>query len=396
MPSTTLDGAGLGAEAIEPGMGDLGEAYEPLEPTPADGVHDRSLLGGMGGYDDYAALDQSPEDIYGCRPAVTESTGSWLRRGWWYGDVEAVVLNRMWKRDDVILGVDNSSTRTLQLSRTDPGANTSVRLTLGRFLFRDVYNRDHMMEFTAFGGGESTQDDTLTSSTGGQTLFVPTGISDFNDSFDGSRSMAVDYDSRFSSFEWNYRVAQRLGRDRMLLTPGGEWVRTANEGVTQQYLFGLRYMDMVDTLDWSATDITAFGGEDGNYHIRTNNDLFGMQLGYSLLMERSRWNVEFMGKGGPFLNDAKARSQLTITNDEDSSFVVNNREPSLAFIGEFQLVARYHLRPNVSLKAGWQMMYVTSVAVAPDQITFSPDEGRFPYTGDPFYNGAIFGVESYW
>lgn len=367
-------------------------------PTPADpdvfdtGPEPTSI----GGYDDYHALNQATSDIWGCQPAVTASTGTWLRRGWWYTEIEAVVLNRMWKRDDMTLGQDSQSARSLLLKRSDPGAAGNVRFTLGRFLFRDVQNRDHTLEFTAFGGGESTQDDTMTSSTNGQTLFVPQGISDFNPAFDGADSMVVDYDSRFNSFEINYRVKQRMSRDRMLLTPGGEWVRTANQGVTRQYLFGLRYIDLNDTLDWDATNISTFANEDGNYHVVTNNDLFGLQIGCSLLMEHDRWNVELLGKGGSYLNDVKAKSALTITNDPDSSFRVNNRDTTLSFVGEMQLIGRYHLRPNISLKAGWQMMYITATALAPDQLDFSPDEGRFPYTGDPFYNGGIFGMECYW
>ncbi|MCO6043353.1 BBP7 family outer membrane beta-barrel protein [Aeoliella sp. ICT_H6.2] len=383
------------------------ESAGPMEVVPP-GMEDSTPLGvpedlssgpesvPMGEYGDYHALHQSNCDMWGCQPALTASSGTWLRRGWWYTEIEAVVLNRMWKRDDMTLGQDSGSTRKLLLKRSDPGAAGNVRLTLGRFLFRDVENRDHTIEFTAFGGGESTQDDTLTSSTDGQTLFVPTGISDFNPAFDGAESMVVDYDSRFNSFEVNYRVKERLRRDRMMLTPGGEWVRTTNEGLTKQFLFGLRYFDLVDTLDWSATNISTFANEDGNYHVVTNNDMFGVQLGCSLLYERDRWNVELMGKGGPYINDVKAKSRFTITNDEDSSYSVNNRDTTLSFIGEMQLVGRYHLRPNISLKAGWQMMYVSAVAIAPDQLNFSPDEGRFPYTGDPFYNGGIFGLECYW
>ncbi len=379
-----------GMEVLPPGAG------EPAPTSVRDEIAGDPTAITMGEYGDYHALDQANCDVWAHRPALTSSTGTWLRRGWWYTEIEAVVLNRMWKRDDMTLGQDSASNRKLILARTDPGASGSVRFTLGRFLFRDIKNRDHTMEFTAFGGGESTQDDTLTSASDGQTLFVPTGISDFNPAFDGAQTMNVDYDSRFNSFEVNYRVKERLSRDRMLLTPGGEWVRTANEGVTKQYLVGFRYFDLVDTLDWNATNISTFANEDGNYHVEADNDMFGLQIGGSMLFEHDRWNIEIMGKGGPYITDVKSESRLTITNDADSSFTVNNRDTTLSYIGELQIIGRYHLRPNISLKAGWQMMYVSAVALAPDQLNFSPDDGRFPYTGDPFYNGGIFGMECYW
>jgi len=353
------------------------------------------------GYTNYRDSQYGPDysqEECDCRPALTESTGTWLRRGWWYTEIDAVVMNRMWKRDDQTLGFENGTNRSLQNHRTAPGASGSARLTLGRFLFRDTRNRDHTIEFTAFGGGEWSQHDTLTSSTAAQTLFVPTSISDGNLAFDGSDSMAVNYDSRFKSFELNYRVKERMRRDRMALMPNGEWVRQANEGLTKQFLFGFRYFDMDDILDWNATNIGAFGGSDGRYLIDTNNGMFGVQLGGSLLLEHDRWSIETYTKGGAFLNEAKATSRLVIDNDptNTNSFVVDNNESTFAFVGELRMIGRYHLRPHLSLRAGWQMMYISSVALAPDQLTFSPDAGRFAYTGDPFFNGGIFGFEGYW
>lgn len=379
----------------------LPEALPPGEPTPADS-EDLALPPAAGPdpaaespYHNYDALAASNADLWGCRPALTESTGTWLRRGYWFSELDAVVLNRMWTRDDLIMGFDTTSIRDLRLNRTDPGASASARLTLGRFLFRDVCNRDHTLEFTAFGGGESYQDDELTSATGGNSLFVPDSRSFFNPlSFDGAETMDISYESRFSSFELNYRVKERMLHDRMVLTPSGTWVRTANEGLTKQYLVGLRYFDLVDELNWNATNVASQGGADGTYRISTDNDLFGIQFGCNMLLEHDRWNIEMAAKGGPYVSDIKARSRLTYDNGD--GFFVNNREPNLSFVGEFQLIGRYHLRPNLSLRAGWQMMYVSSVALAPNQVNFSPDEGRFPYQGDPFYNGAIFGAECYW
>src|SRR5690606_15217837 len=96
---------------------------------------------------------RDPEcDEWGGFPIFTESTGTWLRRGWWSAEVDAVMMNRMWKRDDQVLAFDNQSFRSLLLTRDSPGAETGIRLSLGRFLFRDTLNRDHVVEFTAFGG----------------------------------------------------------------------------------------------------------------------------------------------------------------------------------------------------------------------------------------------------
>lgn len=335
-------------------------------------------------------------DEWGRFPSFTESTGTWLRRGWWSAEVDAVMMNRMWKRDDQILAFDTQSFRSLLLTRDSPGAETGVRLSLGRFLFRDTMNRDHVVEFTAFGGSEFSQHDILSSRTGGNSLQVVQLYSNANASFDGSRRMRIDYDSRFNSFELNYRVKGRPARDRMEYLPDGHWVRRTNRGFTKHFLVGLRHFDAVDRFSWAAEGIASLGGQDGRYDIDTDNDLFGLQLGHSLLYDSDRWSVELMGKGGVYHNHMVAETELDITNSANNSFTTYNSQSAISFIGEFQLIARYHLRPNLSLRAGWEMMYLTNIAHAPDQLTFSPDEGRFSGKGDPFYNGALFGLEGYW
>lgn len=391
------------------------EAVSPPPPTsPSDGIEelppaaertDASVLhreyGDEGkyldshGHDAQAWADPTFDD-WGRFPVALESTGTWLRRGWWYSEVDAVILNRMWKRDDQVVAFDQQSFRNLQIGDTDPGAEANVRLTLGRFLFRDLANRDHMLEFSAFGGGEFSQSDTLTSRNGLGSLVVNQIYSNANLTFDGAESMALDYNAHFRSFELNYRVKGRPRRDRMEFMPSGQWVRRTNKGLTKHYLIGLRYFQTDETLNWTAENISSVAGEDGRYRIDTRNSMFGLQLGHSLLFDADRFSIEAAVKGGAYMNDAHADSVLDYSNSTTDDFVKNNREPTLAFLGEFQLIGRYHLRPNLSLRAGLQLMYLTSQAHAPDQLDFSPDPGKFSYTGDPFYQGAIFGLEGYW
>lgn len=388
-----------------PGSSDVQAPLEELPPAPtADG--ETSLLGEQPldleqdiAHPDYTgreAWEEPPCDDWSRIPLFTESTGTWLRRGWWSAEVDAVMMNRMWKRDDQVVAFDNQSFRTLLLTRDSPGAETGVRLSLGRFLFRDMVNRDHVLEFSIFGGSEFSQHDTLSSRNGGNTLGVVQTYSGANPSFDGSRAMRIDYDSRFASYELNYRVKGRPARDRMEYLPDGTWVRRTNKGFTRSYLIGLRHFDAVDRFSWSATNISSLANQDGRYDIDTDNDMFGLQLGHSLLYDSDRWSVELMGKGGVYHNWVVAETELAITNNTNNSFTTYNSDAKISFLGEVQLIARYHLRPNLSLRAGWEMMYLTNQALAPDQITFSPDEGRFSSKGDPFYNGALFGLEGYW
>src|SRR3954452_12562023 len=170
--------------------------------------------------------------------APIESTGTWLRRGFWYAEADAVIYNRMWKRDDLRLAAEDinvtnapvnpspnppilngslgfnplflATNRILILNGALPGEDATVRGTLGNFLFRDAHNNDHTVEFTVIGGGDWEQDRTM-SSANPMRLFVPFRIAGLNPTFNQSSRQEIDYLSDIKSFETNYRVRARLG-----------------------------------------------------------------------------------------------------------------------------------------------------------------------------------------
>lgn len=392
-------------------------------------------------------------------PAVTESSGTWLRRGLWYADLDAVVMARTWNdtglrfiEEYIAVNEQNAGVAsafsiqqiaTVQshlLGESSPGYDGSARLALGRFLFRDQSNRDHTAEMVVFGGAE-WQENLGAEAQLGDTIGsdgLPVGLFQLNpatgeirdqrglhvpietdssgplriddilafSSFDMSQAMEVEYASRFHSWEWNYNMAQRMRKDRMELMPSGEWVRRASDGFTWSYLAGLRYFDVEERVDWYATDIasvdTTNGDTDGFYDIDTSNNLFGFQLGAGLTYETDRWNVTVSTKHGFYVNDARATTALTYT-DPDNDFAVtqNNyttdlHENGLSYLTQGSITARYHLRPNLSLRAGWEFMYVTGLALAPYQANFNPAQNQLHITGDVFYHGVSAGTEYYW
>jgi hypothetical protein len=280
-----------------------------------------------------------------------------------------------------------------------------VRATLGKFLFRDSKNRDHVTEFTAFGGGDWKQEPVI-SSEGNFGLFVPFYIDGANPSFDRSTRQSMLYKSDYSSFELNYRVKQRLGRDRLVMDPNGCWHRDANPGFEREFLAGLRFMELGEQLDWRAEDIQVGTsqdlGNDGRYYIATENDMFGFQMGTGLTYQSKRWSLGVVCKGGIFVNDASGATQLEFTFDDDDPDAISNdysnfmREDELSFIGEARVQSRFHITPNLALRAAYELMVVESVALAPSQATFIPEFAFLNTSGDPFYHGASFGFEGYW
>lgn len=374
-------------------------------------------------------------DFWDAHPPIMESSGTWLNRGFWYSQVEAVVMGRKWNKDNVGLAVDSGSTRILRLGRSDPGREGSLRFTLGRFLFRDGDNRDHNFEFTFFGAGEFGQDCRVigdpiqfnNGTIGTPSISVLGRVDRFATfSFSGATSMDIQYDSRFNSFETNYTGSTRLSRDRMELLPTGEWVRRANAGITYQWLAGLRYFDLTENINWRARNITSdlngggvpadgtpldndngvidFRNANGQYLIRTSNDLFGLQMGGGFTYEGARGSIGVLNKIGILANNAKRRGNVTFVDagpDNDPISAAANtsgsaREAELSFLTELAIVGRYHVRPNISLRAGYHMLFLTQVALAPEQIDFNPTDFKVSSNGESFYHGISSGIDFYW
>jgi hypothetical protein len=342
----------------------------------------------------------SAYDLWDLDPVAIESTGTWLRRGLWYAEAEVVAMMRLWSRHDLVLvsqdGLEppfSSFNRLLILKQAHPGEDASVRTTLGRYLFRDGENRDHTTELTVFAGGDWVQNKVLGSPIG--QLQVPFQIDGNNQSFDNSTRNSVVYSSRFNSFEWNYRVQRRMGRDQMVMDPNGGWTRKAATGITKEFLIGLRYLELTDILNWQAEDVQV-AGNDGQYLIHTGNDLIGLQLGAGITYETARWSIGINGKGGAYANNATMRSQLDFTVDDSADFLIQTTEDQLSFIGESALQLKWHLTPNFSLRSGFHLLYITSVAEAPYQANFLADYNTVVTSGDPFYFGVSAGFEGYW
>jgi hypothetical protein len=136
--------------------------------------------------------------------------------------------------------------------------------------------------------------------------------------------------------------------------------------------------------------------DNGDYRIRTENDMFGYQMGTGMTYQAPRWSLGAHVKGGVFLNRATGSSELDFTADDENDFDLRMVENQLSFAGEFKLQGKYHLLPNVSLRAAYEMMLLTSSALAPNQATFTSNTTYLNTTANPFYHGASFGCDFFW
>ena len=71
----------------------------------------------------------------------------------------------------------------------------------------------------------------------------------------------------------------------------------------------------------------------------------------------------------------------------------------MAFLGELTLSAAYQLNETWGLRAGYNLMWISGVALAPDQLDFSftPTSGsQLSNSGSLFIHGASLGLEARW
>lgn len=379
-------------------------------------------------------------------PARLESTGTWFRRGFWYVEQDVVVLNRDYSRN-VYLTVDASnaksnmfispprpvfpSDRELIVERAKPDAGVAARFTLGRFLFRDDENRDHMAEFTFLGLGHWSTHRSV-ESVNTNRLFTPLGA--YADvityiietgGFNFANVQQFGLKTKFDSYEWNYRLRYRHRKDQMELGPDGTWTRKMMPSGFHSFLFGLRYVNLRERFGWQSEavleeEFLAVTVDDngnvtewlprlpatGDIRIRTRNDLVGFQIGADAIHQRARWSVGVRGKAGPFVDFSRQDTDLVI--DDPTVAVVYDlpgqvdrhvraHEEKLSFVGDLGVFANYHINPNVTLRVAYEALWLSAVANAAEQVEF--DTAATPLVragGSQTYMGLSFGFDWYW
>jgi hypothetical protein len=336
-------------------------------------------------------------------PAPTASSGKWIDRGPWYAQQEAIFMLRSERKgtklayDFTLEATASSPLRSTLATSRDLSFGPGAKITIGRFLGRDAQNRDGAVEFTFFGLNNF-------SSAKGITSLEPNQLASFFDpnfnigGFTHTNTESYAYLSHFNSYEVNVLLKRRPARDRMVLTRDGTWVRTLSPSFLPTLFGGLRLATINESFNWlsAATDPTMTSGQ---YNVRTHNTLFGLQGGADYQYRQAEWQVGFRIKGGPFLNFA---DQFTTVNIVDTTFGNSIRNNSanatpLALMAEINLNAAYFFRPNMAFRFSYDMLFVTDLAVADKQITFTQITPAYlSTTHGLMYQGAGVGFEFLW
>ncbi|MBC7819724.1 MAG: BBP7 family outer membrane beta-barrel protein [Planctomycetaceae bacterium] len=163
---------------------------------------------------------------------------------------------------------------------------------------------------------------------------------------------------------------------------------------------GFRYFNVGERLNLTADGVVP--GEVGNYNIRTRNNLYGAQLGARFRRTRGRFGWDATGQAGIFGNDAQ-QSQFVQDFPAGPDSVLRNVSTSrsgVAFVGQGNLSGLYALTNVWNLRAGYNVIWIEGLALAPDQLDFNfataGSGTRVNNDGGLFLHGVNVGLEARW
>jgi hypothetical protein len=167
-----------------------------------------------------------------------------------------------------------------------------------------------------------------------------------------------------------------------------------------EWFAGFRFIDVGNDLNIAAERAEFGGVENGTYTIHTDNRLFGGQIGARLRATVNRFGLELTGKTGIYGNAAEQNQTVIDYPDFPLRPTTSAKGGNVAFEGEVNLSAICRLTDVWSLKAGYSLIWIEGLALAPDQLDFnfaaSPSGNQLTNTGGLFLHGANAGIEARW
>jgi hypothetical protein len=130
-------------------------------------------------------------------------------------------------------------------------------------------------------------------------------------------------------------------------------------------ILGLRYADLRELFEVQFTR----GTNRSDYNIHTKNHLYGGQIGGNLQINPQRfWSWDVTAKIGAFANRA---TQKTFLGDFNNTLTLRDHEKAewrLSYIAAAVATLTCQFWRHLNAHIGYQMLYLTDVALAPDQI----------------------------
>lgn len=155
-------------------------------------------------------------------------------------------------------------------------------------------------------------------------------------------------------------------------------------------LAGFRWVELRENLNGALVPATV----ESFWNTNAKNDLYGFQIGTDAkLWEYGRFSIDGLVKAGIFNNHAE---QTTSVNAGATIGSFTDSTNHAAFLGEVGLQCKYEVTCNLTLRAGYEAIWIDGLALAPGQIpvtnVVAQDIG-IDANGGVFYHGATAGFE---
>lgn len=286
----------------------------------------------------------------------------------WTITADALFLQRSSAANEAILFDNGSEAEVLSTSDLGLGTQAGPRLILLRSL-GSGWTLD--LEYFGIDGWSATNQ-------AGPGDFLLIG--DQSQRGPDVETAALLYASRFRTAEINLR------------TPGNSWI---------QPLAGFRWIGLSETYQSSGTAMDAPGSVPYVLRYNTRNNLYGGQLGANLILwdRGGAVTITSLNKAGLYFGDSLNAGSYTTGGSDPYSFHGRGHTQQAAFFGELGLTANWQISEHVAIRGGYQLYWLTGVALAPNQPTSTElvfGTGGINSSGNTFMHGPSAGLQVSW
>jgi hypothetical protein len=284
----------------------------------------------------------------------------------WYSQVELLTLARTHQPQERVLIQTGAGAPVLTTNDLGFGLAPGVSTMLGHRL-----DGQTAIELTYFGANQWNTERQI-SRTGDLSLPGQLGVN-LND-FHLANVMEVSLRSQWHNVEINYfHDLQRVS-----------------------LLAGFRYLNWQEQLLIHATDSDL---DQSNYQVRLSNNLVGGQIGARMASYYRGLDLESTYKAGLFGNEATQAQRVTDLNGTSVIRNVAATNGTVAFVSDLNLSASCPLSRSWRLRGGYNMFYLSSIALAANQLDFSNQSGsgrRVRADSGVLLYGFHVGLEALW
>jgi hypothetical protein len=170
-------------------------------------------------------------------------------------------------------------------------------------------------------------------------------------------------------------------------------------------LLGFRYADFHESLEGTYTSGALTETETWS---ADRNSLYGFQTGAEAVLWKScsgAIRIDGFGKAGIYYNDIHTNFETRFFQSFDNPVTASAGTSQAAFLGELGINGAYQMTEHLSLRAGYQVLWLSGVATAGQQVpataNFNGSGGRTIASSvdsgsSIFYHGFNVGVEVAW